>query len=171
MPKPLRRPSDIEFFNLMATAKPFEMVIKSAMVIESEIEEIFNRAFIEPTRVHKMDLRYEQKLELALALGLDERFGPPLRNLAKVRNIFAHQIDATFSNAQANDFFSSFHKLDKKIIIDNYGHIAPGRAVPFDQVLPEEKFVLCVVTLRAAILTAQKQTSKLLEVTPDTKKT
>lgn len=162
MAKPLNRLSDSDFFNLMAVAPPFEMVIKSAIVIESEIEELFNRAFLDVKRIHKMELRYEQKIELALALGVHERFGPPLRNLAKVRNVFAHQADASFSLTYANDFYFALDKIDRRVVQENYRLMEGKRGVVFDDLPPEEKFVLVVVTLRAAIKVAQLQTSQLL---------
>ncbi|TCA31994.1 hypothetical protein E0H66_23020 [Rhizobium leguminosarum bv. viciae] len=163
MVKPLTRLSDSDFFNLMAVAPPFEMVIKSAIIIESEIEELFNRAFLDVKRIHKMELRYEQKIELALALGVDGRFGAPLRNLAKVRNVFAHQADAEFSLTHANDLYFALDKIDRRLVNENYSLMQSKRGVAFDALPPEEKFVLVVVTVRAAIKVAQLQTSQLLK--------
>lgn len=162
MPKALIRLTDQEFYSLMARVEPFEMVIKSAIVIEGEIEEIFNKAFFDPARLTKMELRYEQKVELVLALGLDERFGPPLRSLAKLRNVFAHNLEAKFSKSEADNFYSSFHKKDRKITHDTYERMDRALTTPFDEIEPAELYVLSVISLRAAIKVAQKQTLEIV---------
>jgi hypothetical protein len=162
MAKRLARLEDKDFYALMGDASDFEMIIKSAIVIESEIEEIFGKAFLEPDRLLKMRLTYDQKVELLLALGLQVRFGPPLRALANLRNKFAHNIDAEFSKDDADNFFASFDKYDRTIVLDNYNKtkLAPG---PFKDLHQSNLFLLCVISLRAAIIIAGRQTEQLLQ--------
>lgn len=162
MAKRLARLTDEEFYELMSKAEPFEIVIKSAIVVESEIEEIFDLAFDEPKHLLIMNMTYEQKMALALAIGLNTRFKPVLKALASIRNKFAHNLDAKFGKAEANSFFATFDKVDKRVIKENYERLSRRRGEAFNNLPPEDLFILSVITLRAAVLTASKQTKLLL---------
>ncbi len=163
MAKPLRRLSDAEFYKMMADAEPFEAVIKSAIVIESEIEAFFDVAFMDPARLLKMELRYEQKVHLLLALGMDARFSSPLKSLANLRNRFAHNLDATFSVSDADNFFTAFTKQDQKMVRDSYHGLRKTEETPFDMQDPLDKFVLCVVWLRAALVVATQSIAEFFQ--------
>lgn len=162
MAKRLARLSDEDFYRFMAKADPFEIVIKSAIIIESEIEEIFDIAFEAPKHLLTMGMTYEQKMALVLAIGLDERFKPVLKALATVRNKFAHNLDVVFGSDEAKGFYSNFSKIDRKLIKENYDRLSLNRGLPFDHIPPEDLFILCVITLRAAVLAAKTQTRLLL---------
>ncbi|EPE95691.1 hypothetical protein [Rhizobium grahamii] len=172
MAKPLKRISDEEFYAMMADATPFEAVIRSAIVIETEIEEIFRLAFADPSAITDLKLTYAQKVGLVIGLGMDPRLATPLKALAKLRNDFAHKLDAKFDNSDADNFYSSFAKEDKKVI-NEVLRAMPGNKKTdgthraFKEFEERKKLSLCVVTLRSAIVAAQRQVTRLLEPLPD----
>ncbi len=153
--KRLVRLSDASFYLLAAVAEPFELVIKSAIVIESELEAIFEEKFSTPRHLYDLGLTYEQKVLLVLALGLDDRLKPPLIALSNLRNKFAHNLEVTFGIDQAKSFYSAFSKSDKKIVRENYESLSRSPKIAFDDLAASELFALCVTTLRAAIIAAK----------------
>jgi hypothetical protein len=170
--KPLNRISDEEFYALIANASPFEAVIKSAIVIETEIEEIFRLAFVDPSAIHQLKLTYAQKVGIVIGLGLEPRLATPLRALSKMRNDFAHKLDAKFDSSDADNFYSSFAKEDRKVINDTLrampGNMKPhGMPRAFAEFDERRKLSLCIVTLRSAMVAAQRQTARLLELSND----
>ncbi|EJC69340.1 hypothetical protein Rleg5DRAFT_5128 [Rhizobium leguminosarum bv. viciae WSM1455] len=167
MPKPLKRLEDPEFFHLIATATPFEAIIKGAIAVEAEMEALFERAFFDPEALAEIGLTYSQKATLLIALGLQPRFAPPLRALAKMRNKFAHNLDAEFSESDADNFHASFAKEDRDVIGKTLAHMPanrdePGRAKAFKDLDARDKLSICIVTLRSAVIAAQQQTIALL---------
>lgn len=148
--------SDPEFYNMIAKAPIFEAVIKGAIAVEVEIEEAFSLNFIDFDSLVQMRLTYEQKVKLMVAIGLEPRFEGPLKALAKIRNRFAHNLDADFSASDADNFYSTFSKEDRKIIDLSLeameGRIQEGENhKQFSEFDIQDKFSLCVVTLRSAM--------------------
>ncbi|PYB77646.1 hypothetical protein [Rhizobium wuzhouense] len=159
MPKPLKRLDDAEYFQLIATADPFEAIIKSAIAIEVEMEELFRLAFIDPDALVKMKMTYDQKVMLMIALGLQPRFITPLRAMARLRNRFAHTLDAEFASHDADNFYSCFSKEDQEIIARTLEKGSSGAFQSFDA---RDRLSICVVTLRAAVIAAQKEVKQRL---------
>ena len=139
---------------MLVNSETFAMVIKSAIVIESEIEEIFSAVFANPKHLFDLKLNYEHKIALVLSLGLDDRFKPPLGNLATLRNKFAHRLDVGFGMDEAKNFYSTFDAIDQSHMKYEYANFG-GK--PFEELPPEDLFIICIVTLRAAILAASQR--------------
>lgn len=152
MRKRLAKLSDLEFFMLMAKAKELELVIKSAIVVETAMEDLFSAAFEKPQYIFDMNMKYEQKIGIALAIGLDERFKAPLTTLANLRNKFAHNLNVAFGKDEAKNFFGTFHKIDRAIARDNYYSLMDGDGSAFEKLAADELFIISVITLRAAII-------------------
>jgi hypothetical protein len=153
MAKPLKRLGDAEYYHLIATAAPFEAIIKAAIAIEVEMEELLRLAFFDPNALVEMKMTYDQKVMLMIALGLQPRFVTPLRALARLRNRFAHTLDAEFAPHDADNFYSCFSKEDQEIIARTLEKGSSGAFLSFDA---RDRLSICVVTLRAAIIAAPK---------------
>ncbi|WP_105403435.1 hypothetical protein [Neorhizobium sp. T7_12] len=168
MPKPLKRIDDADFYAMVATATTFEAIIKGAIAVEVEIEGVFRHAFVDPEALAEVGLTYIQKAQLLIALGLEPRFRAPLLALAKLRNKFAHTLDAEFSVSDADNFYSSFAKHDRNIIAKTLANMPAnkderGKAKAFSEFLPREKLSICVVTLRAAVISAQREVARVTQ--------
>ncbi len=159
MPKALKRLDDAKYYHLIATADPFEAIIKAAIAIEVEMEELFRIVFIDPDALVEMRMTYDQKVMLMIALGLEPRFITPLRALARLRNRFAHTLDAEFAPHDADNFYSCFAKEDQEIMAST---LAKGSAGQFKSFDARDKLSICVVTLRAAVIAAQKEAKQRL---------
>lgn len=161
MSKRLRRMSDPEFYSLIAGAPVFEAIIKGAIGVEVEMEELFSLHFVDFDSLVEMRLTYDQKVKLTTAIGLKRRFSSPLMALAKIRNRFAHNLDAEFSASDADNFYAAFAKEDRKIIETSLSRIqdTPGeQSREFKEFDGRDKLALCIVTLRSAMKAAQLET-------------
>ncbi|MGQ8634410.1 hypothetical protein ACUTJJ_23335 [Agrobacterium sp. DKPNP3] len=158
MGKRLERLSDQDFFTLLAKADDFAIVIKSAIIIEAEIEELFAAALPNPRHLFGLRLTYEFKVTLAVAVGLDERFLPVLKALASIRNDFAHKLNVGFElDDRARNLYATFHKYDRKLVRENYEALSEGRGTAFDDLTASDLFIMSVITLRAAIIAATRK--------------
>ncbi|UXR90941.1 hypothetical protein [Agrobacterium tumefaciens] len=163
MSKRLHRMSDPEFYSLIAEAPVFEAIIKGAIGVEVEMEEVFSLHFVDFDSLVEMRLTYDQKVKLMIAIGLERRFASPLMALAKIRNRFAHNLDAQFSASDADNFYATFAKEDRRIMETSLSRIQDGMPPDghpreFKEFDGRDKLALCIVTLRSAMKAAQLET-------------
>ncbi|MBB3315090.1 hypothetical protein FHT77_000932 [Rhizobium sp. BK181] len=81
-------------------------------------------------------------------------------------------IEAEFSGFDADNFYSSFAKDDREIIATTLANMPSnrdeeGRLREFKDFDAKDKLSICIVTLRAAIISAQRQTVPLLAPRPE----
>jgi hypothetical protein len=158
MSKRLRRMSDPEFYSLIAGAPVLEAIIKGAIGVEVEMEELFSLHFVDFESLVEMRLTYDQKVKLTIAIGLERRLSSPLMALAKIRNRFAHNLDSEFSDSDADNFYAAFAKEDRRIMETSLSRIqdASGdQSKGFKEFEGRDKLALCIVTLRSAMKAAQ----------------
>ncbi|MDH6650358.1 UNVERIFIED_ORG: hypothetical protein M2312_005031 [Rhizobium esperanzae] len=144
-----------ELFRTLENNDTLAIVVKSAIFIETEIIELINGAMHNPSALNGLDLTYHQRCGLAIAVGLNQRFSKPLKAIGTIRNKFAHRVDAQFGKDQADNLYDAFDPVDKSIINKVGSHLAKHRNKPFSKLDPMERFVICVIALRAAIVYAQ----------------
>ena len=90
------------------------MVVRAHIRVESLLIQTVDCLVLRPNLLPKLNLDYDQYVTLALALGLKEQFGPPLRVLGKLRNDFAHKLNTSLTKQSANNFYKSFGADDKR---------------------------------------------------------
>lgn len=143
-----------QLFKTLGNNDTLAIVVKCAIFIEAEITELLSGGLHNPKALDKLDLTYFQRCGLVVAIGLDPRFLPPLNALGKIRNKFAHRLDAKLAKSEADAFYESFDSIDKKIIITAAKDVETTRGKRFSQLDPMDRFILCAVALRAAIVYA-----------------
>ena len=62
------------------------------------------------------ELDYDRRVKLALAVGLDAKFKSALTYLGRVRNQFAHRLEATLSVASMREFYKALDPTIKKLV-------------------------------------------------------
>ncbi len=144
-----------ELFKTLENNDTLAIVVKSAIFIEAEVVALVEGAMHDASALSGLDLTYHQRCGLAVAVGLNKRFLKPLRAIGNIRNKFAHRVDAQFSKDQADNLYDAFDPVDKEIINQTGVYLADHRQKKFQQLDPIERFVIYVITLRAAIVYAQ----------------
>lgn len=140
-------------------------VIRAHIYIENELI-----AFIRarsPSSDDGKDHRvsYHKRVNLAASLGLHESFGPSLSFIGKLRNRFAHQLDAVITEQDADDFDTVLgpHKEAVEAAF-RAAHDKLGThetAIPFEKQEPRDRVTLSFVTLWAAMVVAAHKASQI----------
>jgi hypothetical protein len=58
-------------------------------------------------------MRYEQRVRLLCALGLDNRWFAPLKVLGDIRNAFGHRLNTRLSDELVNSMYKAFSDADR----------------------------------------------------------
>lgn len=137
-----------EFHNSLLGEDELGVVLRAHFYIEAELDVLIRVLTPYPNELPR--LRYEQKLKLACALGLDKTAFHPLKELGDLRNSFGHQIGAHLTPGKVKDLFNSFSDKDKIIIKYGYNQTnsqVKTRLPAIDKLAPKPLFVILAVTL------------------------
>lgn len=145
------------------------VVLRVHIFVETTLNDILFHSVPYPKDLDKMKMTYRQRVDLTIAMGLDDRMRSPLYKLGNIRNQFAHNTDAHLGNDMIDSFYNSFSKQDKNIIQ------SANNATKKDLKLTDQfkwkklnaidKFILLSITLRSALLQAvqeAKERNKLI---------
>ena len=131
------------------------VVIRAHIHVEHELIAFIEARLPEPGALKGIGLDYDGRVKLASALGLPEEFRTALSFLGSLRNKFAHRLDATITEQEANNFaqamgpgkvtateaYRATHaKLDDR-----------EKPIPFSRLPPMDRVVLLCQTLWAGI--------------------
>jgi hypothetical protein len=106
-------------------------------------------------------LRYEQRVNLAIAMGAERQLAPPLKSLGDIRNRFGHDPETTLTAGMVDKLFDAFTEHDRDLILNAYAktkkELPSDLPSEFARLEPKSKFILISVTLKSmlAILTYQ----------------
>jgi len=157
-----------EIVALLSSEDELGCVLRGHIHVESYIEEFIRRHLKEPDYFKNMRLEYHQKIDLALALGLDELFKSPLRFLGNLRNDFAHKLDTKLGKQEVKNFYSSFSAEAKELIHSTIqktnkslskqtGKVVKNEWTDFDV---KTQFSLLVISLEAGLFVELKRVRK-----------
>ena len=62
--------------------------VRGHLYIEIQLNRLIERLLPYPEEIVKSKLGWQQRVELALGLGLKSQYGPPLKKLGNIRNKF-----------------------------------------------------------------------------------
>jgi hypothetical protein len=146
------------FFKLMAQDDALGVVIRAGTYIDYQLHMLIKECVPYPATIDRMKLDYDNKINLAIALGLDPRFGSPLKAVGKVRNKFAHRIDAALGDNEANAVFDEMAGEDRAKVHAIYTKMRaryPKWAKRFQSLDPLDRFRLTAITLRNVLVVAR----------------
>lgn len=135
------------------------MVVRSHIRVESLLIQMVESLVLRPALLPKLDLDYDHYVTLALTLGLQEKFGPPLRVLGKLRNDFAHKLDTTLTKQSVNNLYKSFAADDKSEVQACFERIKGDNEETrhikrFSDLDPADQFKILALTLWAVVRAA-----------------
>jgi len=110
---------------------PFVVVLRG----HCELERLLNEVLLSGHEARQgsleaMDLRWNQKLELAIYLGrVSEQLGPAMRKVNSIRNDLAHGSEAELTAKHEHELWTSFPPALRRLLVDGWNEISE---VPFD---------------------------------------
>ena len=153
-----RREEVQAFADSLALGDDLGAVIRAHLYLERELN-YFIEAVVDPAVLKVLKPRYHQKVRLAVALGLPERFAGSLSCIGEIRNTFAHELHPVLTQAQVNRFFDALGEDLQSKAQQSFISIRatrPGADVVrsiFD-IAPRDQFSIYMVQLWTALVTA-----------------
>lgn len=132
-------------------------VVRAHIHLEARLQLVIEA--LTPHPAHLPNLRYEQRVKLAVALGLDERILPALTKLGHIRNAFGHRLDVALTDATVNDLFGSLSDTDKQTILDGFKKTNEQFALnlpAFNNLEARQKFIMIAIALDKLLYVAEK---------------
>ena len=130
-------------------------VIRSHVVIENYLNRLVESRVVDPKSFRKMNLDYSKLVLLSISLGLNPRFLKALNVIGTLRNDFAHNIRPEIKKQDANNLYQSLNSEDKQIVqmcLKSTSEKLPEESLSeFRSLEPNDKFVLCVITICGAL--------------------
>lgn len=134
------------------------VVVRSQIYVENELVNLLNHLIPSPEHLDKVRLGYNQRIHLALAMGLDPSFGPPLKALGKLRNDYAHQLGSHLTKDRTDAFYGTFDADFRQIISGSFARTrevaGPESVGDWNSLEPKDKFILYVIVLYHGLTTS-----------------
>lgn len=163
LPADMTPESEAAFFESLAGEDVLGVVVRAAAQVDYQLIKL-----IDEVAVHRSALgspsgwTYEQRIRIAIAMGLDPRLGPPLRSFGKIRNKYAHEVGFSLSDSDVKNLYESFDAHEKDVIQKVYNRTRenhPNRPKNISELSSFEKLQIYAVSLRNIIVAARIQSS------------
>jgi hypothetical protein len=156
LPPDMTPQSEAAFFQELLGEDALGVVIRAAARIDYHLIKFIDEAAVHQNALGRAaDWTYDQRIKIAVALGLDPRFASPLRAFGRIRNKFAHTIGYQLDDDAVRGVYEAFHATDKQIIQSIYAKLRasfPERPGRMDDLAAQEKVTLYAVALRKIIV-------------------
>ena len=133
-------------------------VVRAHIHIEARVNRVLRALTPHPNHLPK-NLRYEQAVRLAVAMGLHERILEPLKILGQIRNDFAHDLAATLTDRMANLLLESFSSDDREVIEGAYSmtntQLATTDMPPLKDASTRNKFIFAAIAMDKFLIIAE----------------
>lgn len=155
---------DTEYYNDLIHTNSLVVVVKATIHIEQEVIKLIHSIVYDADAFDRIDLTYLQRIQFAIALGLEPRFLRPLKALGEIRNKFAHVLRHDLNKNDVDGFYNAFDPQDKQVIQNTYARVRKStiakirKPAKIADLTPLDRFALCVTTLRGALIAAQRLT-------------
>ncbi|MES0074418.1 hypothetical protein [Mesorhizobium sp. M0058] len=155
---------DAAYYAAMAAEDAFSVVIRAGAYIDHELIKLLEATVPAPNALKQVPLDYAARCALAVALGLDENFQPPLSALGKIRNKLAHNPEASLSDGDANNLYKALGDLERTMVHNNFAKTLAKRDQKLRRFNDEpalDRFVLIAVVLRSALVVARRRVERM----------
>lgn len=147
----------------LSGADALGVVIRAHIHVEHEVIAFIEARLPVPSALSLKDLDYDRRVKLALALGFPDEFSKALSFLGTLRNKFAHDLDASIGEQEANNFAQAMGPA-KVTTADAYQAThaklgGPGKPTPFGKLPAMDRFILLGQTLWAGVAVAAHRAS------------
>lgn len=157
-------PTEDEFYRILLQEDELGRVLRTHLIIEHELNKLIALSVVDPLPLDRINMDYEDKVHLAVAIGLNSEWAPSLLNIGKIRNKFAHNLKTNLDDNIVKALYSTLPSLGKEAVQGAYKknkeQSERWRNIAFGDLKPADKFVLLAVNFRGMLIAAQKQTKK-----------
>jgi len=160
----MHRPVDIDaaFLSSLLGEDELGVVVRAHIHIEAQLNELLRVMVSAPDLLPRM--RFEQRVNLAGALGLDPGALPPLKELANIRNAFGHRHDVSLTTGMVQQLWDALSHDDKDAVLAGYEttrHQFPERQMPaFERLGPRDKFIPIAAALHKLVISARLEVAE-----------
>lgn len=161
LPPDMTEESEAAFFKSLTAEDTLGVVVRAAAQIDHHLLKLIEDVFVHPKALGSpADWTYEQRIRMAMALGLDPRLAPPLRAFGGLRNKYAHTIGYECTKSDINNLYKAFASHERELMQTLYNRMLadfPERQKRMSELPPFEKLQLFAVTLRKVLVAARIQ--------------
>ena len=130
------------------------LVLLGHLHIEHQLIELISCVLPFPDRCDWNRISYSAKVSIAHSCGLPEQLRPVLNRFGKIRNDFAHQLDASLSKNSVLGLYNSLPSLHQEVTKDTYKAMGLGNLSAPSSLPARELVVLLLLIVRQAITAA-----------------
>jgi hypothetical protein len=138
---------DESFQNAIFDKDDLGCVIRAHLHIEYEFALLLKELVPNMKSLDKMHLDFSAKIQLAIALGIDEVRLKPLVALSNIRNKFAHKPLYTLNKDAVNNLYKSLSSREKEIYKKSLKKVTDNNI----NLSQKDRFILCVIVIRRLI--------------------
>jgi hypothetical protein len=127
-------------------------VLRAHIRIENHLIRLIEKRAAPTQPLERLQLEYDQYVTLAFVMGLRADWVKPLRAVGRLRNTFAHKLDATLDVGTVNDLYECLPPDGKAQVHDSYKSIRsdnPSVPLPerFGEAGPKERFQIIALII------------------------
>jgi hypothetical protein len=146
-----------KFLTVLGNDDPLVKIIRAHIYVEHLLIEFIDARICPKEAISDIRLQFHQRVKLAKNLGLDGDFCAALTVLGRVRNKFAHDLDAVISLKDADDLgaaLGAHHAIATSSVLGAYNEALGRHIQSLDDLSPDDKITLYAVTLWAGLAVA-----------------
>jgi len=155
---------DSEFIAALMGEDELGVVIRAHTHIEATLNELLELMVPFPQFLKETRLAYGQTVRLACAHGLKKQHLPPLLAMGKIRNDFAHKLNAKLTKDRVSELYGSLSPDDRKTVHASYqktmSQMLIEKGPDFRKLEPKDQFILIAVSLKAMVVIAVHEVRK-----------
>jgi len=153
MDTPQHIQSDLEAFSKDLTREDdLGSVLRAHIRIEHHLIKLIEKLTSAPQPLARLQLEYDQYVTMALIMGLRPDWVSSLRAMGRLRNRFAHKLEAVLDLEAVNNLYETLPQDGKAQVHDSYANIRgenPELPLPerFADAGPKERFQVIVLVM------------------------
>jgi hypothetical protein len=154
--------TDEAFIGVLFGEDELGVVVRAHIHVEAKLQELLELLVVDTKYFERMRLPFGQRVNLAVALGLQAEHAPALSALGTLRNAFAHHLDTKLSDERVNKLYDTLSPGDREVVQAAYEQTKIRMSMPevpqFESLGPKSRFILISVALRGLLSAAIRET-------------
>ncbi len=98
-------------------------VVRTHIRIEALLIRLLEALAPKPKHLAELPIDFHGRVTLALVLGLNARFGPPLKAIGTLRNEFAHKLGTRLNKSRVTNIYNALSPEDKNQVKASFERI------------------------------------------------
>ena len=143
-------PQDERLYRDLTREDDVGLVLRGLLHIENQLIDIANATLPFGERCDWGKFTYHVKVELAYACGLPQEVRSTLLKLGKLRNDFAHKLDAAISKQNALDLYNCLPAKHRTVLQDSYKVMTSESVFSLDKIEPRDLVTLIFLNMHSA---------------------